>query len=736
MKLAEQLEFSWSRRLPLVLQTEAAECGLACLAMVAGWHGLRSDLHSLRGRFGISQRGITLAELVERAEALNFSCRPLRLEMEDLAKLECPCILHWDLDHFVVLKRVRAGRVEIHDPARGVRSMPLSEVGKHFTGVALELTPLQSFRPRDERNRVRLRDLVGRTTGLKPAIARIFVFALMMQVLALVLPFITQLVVDEVLVARDDNLLALVALVMVLIAATQATIGLVRDWAVMTLAATFNVQWTLNIFRHLVRLPIDWFEKRHIGDINAKVDAVKQIQRGLTTDVLELFLHSLIAVGSLAMMLLYSAKLTFAVLAVSLVYWTARWLWFSNLRQAAEEAWITGTRESSHFLETVRGILSLRVNGAVNRREVAWRNLVVDARNAQMGQKKWETAYQSMNALMTTLSMALVIWFGAGAVLAGQFSVGMLVAYLAWQASFTTNSVDVINKIFQFRMLVVYTERLADIVLTPTEDSARSGRSATAHAVNDYGGEMGLPEAEILRTVEQSGRAPLEIKGLRFAYAEDAPALLQDVNLTLQAGEVLALVGGSGSGKTTLLKLILGIYRPQRGSIRIFDIDSSESRYAVLRKKIGTVLQDDALFSGTILDNITLFAHDPDPERAAQCAQLAEIHRDVASMPMGYHTRVGEMGSSLSGGQRQRLLLARALYKQPYLLILDEATSHLDVLNEARVAATLRQLGLPILLIAHRPETVASADRVLELNGGQIVPLQTPKQRLGRVAVE
>ncbi|CAI0865298.1 RTX-I toxin determinant B [Serratia quinivorans] len=706
MDVTEVINWGWRKRLPLIRQTESAECGVACLAMIAGWHGHRVDLPTLRARFNVSQLGMTFSQLMSCAEQLHLSGRAVQLELEELHLLSVPCILYWDMNHFTVLKRVRGQRLELHDPARGAVTMSLREANRHFTGVAMELTPTHQFAVKDQRKKIRLFDLIGKTQGLKAALGRIFCFALVLEVLALIGPLINQLVIDEVLVALDASLLTLVVIAMLLMAATQTLLELARQWATLTMAVNFNMQWTANVFHHLLRLPISWFEARNMGDISAKFDAVDTIQDTLTTTLLEAFLDVLLVVGTLTMMFFYSAKLTLVALAAALVYGLLRLCWFSTLRKAADDSWVAGTQESSHFLESLRGVLSLRVNGALTPRESVWRNLNVARRNAQLHESKLMMVYGIMQTVIGSVVGAAVLWLGASAVLAGQFSVGMLVAYMSFQGRFSSSINGLIDKLVAYRMLDVYNQRLADIVLAAREDAA----SQVA------GGATGQSVA----CVWPSDRPALSLEQVSFKYAGTEREILSQVSLQIMPGEVLALVGASGCGKTTLAKLVLGLYPPTAGVIRTLGIEHRQGDYQQVRQHIGVVLQEDQLFRGSIAENMTFFSPRIDKQKLGECARLAQLEQDIEQLPMGYQTLIGEMGGTLSAGQKQRLLLARALYKQPQLLILDEATSHLDVNNETLIGQTLRQLGLPILLIAHRPETIATADRVIELAEGRI----------------
>ena len=695
--LLDRLRFGFAgARLPLLLQTEAAECGLACLAMVAGHHGLRTDLPTLRQRFALSLKGSTLADLVRMAGALQLNARAVRAEMEHLPQLQLPCVLHWDLNHFVVLKAVSAAGVVIHDPAHGVRRLTLAEVSRHFTGVALELLPAGDFAPRSERQRVSLRQLLGRVSGLQRSLLQIFALALALEFFVLLGPFFMQWVVDGVLVSADRDLLVTLGVGFALLVLLQVATAAIRSWAVLYLSSTLNLQWLGNVFAHLMRLPVAWFEKRHQGDVMSRFGAVRKIQETLTTSFIEAVLDGLLVLVTLAMMWIYSPLLSAIALGGVGLYALLRWAFFRPLREATEELIVHDAKTASHFLESLRGVQAIKLFNRQQDRQSRYLNLVVDAMNADIATKKLAIACGVGNKLVFGLERVAVLWVGALLVLDHSFTVGMLFAFIAYKEQFAQRISGLIDKLVELKMLRLQGERLADIVLT-------------------------APEAEALpRPAVPLPAARLELRGIGFRYADGEPLVLDGLDLAIEPGEALAIVGPSGCGKTTLLKLMLGIHAPQAGEISVGGTSLARLGLPAWRAMIGTVMQDDLLFAGSITDNIVFFDAAPDLEWAQQCARVAAVHEEIEALPMGYDTLIGDMGASLSGGQKQRVLLARALYKRPQILFLDEATSALDVERERQVNQAIRQLRLTRIIVAHRPETIASASRVVVLQNGRV----------------
>nr|MBL8456974.1 peptidase domain-containing ABC transporter [Zoogloeaceae bacterium] len=691
-----------SKRTPVVMQSEAAECGLACLAMVAAHHGHRVELRSLRNRHSISLRGASLAELMRLAAELRLDTRPLRVELEHLAHLRLPCLLHWDLNHFVVLVRVHHDGVTIHDPACGRRRLSLDEVSKAFSGVALELNPAADFELKSETSGLKLHTLIGRLPGLAGTLLQALALALVLQLLLLIGPFYMQWVVDHALVAEDRDLVTVLGVGFLLLALLQVGVTALRGWVLMVLGTSLNLQLVTRLFRHLVRLPMAWFEKRHMGDVVSRFESVNVIQRTLTSGFLEALIDGLMVVVTLIMMLIYSIQLTLVVLAAATLYAVLRLLLNRPMRLATEEHIVRGARQHSHFLETLRGMQTVRLFGHETPRGARWQNLTVDAFNAGIRTERLGILYTSLNGMLFGIESVVTIWLGARLVLDAAtgpaFTVGMLFAFIAYKTQFVQRFAGLLEKLIEFRLLGLHVDRIADIALVAPEASGPTN--------------PGQPTREL------SGR--LTVHDASFRYAESDPLVLDRVSFEVAAGESVAIVGPSGCGKTTLMKLMLGLLQPTHGQILIDGIPLARIGLHNYREMVASVMQDDQLFAGSIAENICFFATEPDPDRIRECARRAAIDDDIETMPMQYHTLVGDMGTVLSGGQKQRILLARALYRSPRILFLDEATSHLDLARERSVNEAVRALPLTRIIVAHRPETIAHADRVIVIEAGRV----------------
>jgi ATP-binding cassette subfamily B protein RaxB len=690
-----------------ILQSEVGECAIACLAMVSSYHGATLGLRDVRQAFPASLKGSTLKELISNANQLGLEGRALKLDIQHLDQLQVPCILHWDLNHFVVLAKVAGQKATVLDPAIGERKLSLAEVSRHFTGVALELKPSTEFRTRVSAARLRLRVLTGKVAGLKLSLLQIGLVALALELFAIVAPLFEQMVVDEVLAAGDRDLLTVLALGFAILLIVQSVVGLARSWMVILLGQSLYLQWTGNVFAHLVRLPVSFFERRHLGDVTSRFSSIQAIQRTLTTAVIEAILDGVMAIAALVMMLIYAPTLAAVTVGAVVLYGLLRAASYGPFRNAASERLVVAAKENTYFLETLRAMTPLKLFGREDERRARWQNLIVEVQNRDVRTARMSMWFSTANSFLFGAENLLVLWLGAKLVMDGMtgggassgagMTIGMLFAFISYKGQFSGRVSALINYAVDLKMLSLHAERLADICLEP-------------------------PEKDEVPASDLAHLAPsIELRGVSFRYSDGEPWILKDANFKIEPGESVAVVGASGAGKTTLLKIALGLLKPSEGEVLYGGQPIRHLGIANYRRQIGTVMQEDVLLTGSLADNIAFFDVQMDQPRIEACARMAQLHDDICRMPMGYQTLVGDLGSGLSGGQKQRLLLARALYKQPRVLALDEATSHLDLDNERAVTGAVSHLDLTRLIIAHRPETIAGAQRVVQIADGKVV---------------
>ena len=692
-KLCQQLQFGFFRKVPQVLQTEAAECGLACIVMVCRYFGMNIDLLNLRQKFGISAQGATLATLVHIASQLHLQTRALSLDLDEISQLKRPCLLHWDMSHFVVLVKAGRNKFILHDPAFGRRIVSLQEMSQHFTGVALELWPDSEFKPIKARSRISFLSLLKNISGLPGVLLKILAFTILVEAVNIALPIGTQLVMDHVIIAKDQDLLGLICLGLVIFTLFRTFISMLRSWTTLVMQSLIDVQWKTGLMDHLLRLPLNYFEKRKLGDIQSRFGSLATIRETLTSSIISGTIDLLMVVSVSVMMVMYGGWLYFVVLGFTLLYVALRLATYPRYRQAQEEQIVKDARASSHFMETLYGIATLKVLGLNKIRSRYWLNLNIETTNAVIRMTRLDMLFGGVNALITTLDQVLILWLGASMVIDGHMTLGMFVAFNAYRGQFSERASAIVDMLLGLRMLSLHNERVADIVYHEPE-----------------------PQQTTQRLCDYNQAAKFEVEGLSYQYDKLTPPVISHQSLVIEPGESVALVGPSGVGKTTLMKLMCGLLTPDQGTIRFNGLDIQQVGVNNFREVIACVLQEDKLFSGSIAENIFGFGEDNCRERMVECTKMAALHDEIMSMPMGYETLVSELGGSLSGGQKQRLLIARALYRRPAILFLDEATSHLDLENEAAVNHAIRSLNITRIFIAHRPSTIASADRIIELH--------------------
>jgi ATP-binding cassette, subfamily B, bacterial CvaB/MchF/RaxB len=685
------------RKLPAIVASEAAECGLACLAMVSSYHGHNVDLNGLRQRHSLSLSGASLRGLMEIADQLGFSTRALKVELSALDRVQLPAILHWNLNHFVVLASISKHGVKIHDPAVGAKTLTHDEFSKHYTGVVLELTRSESFEPVTAHSPMRLSLLWSKLTGWWGALASVMALSVALQVAAFVAPLQMQLVVDQALAQNDRDLLVVIALGFGAIAIMQAGVEAIRSWALRVFGHLLSFQITGNLIRHMLKLPADYFEKRHVGDIVSRLGSVKPIQEAITKGVISTIIDGLMACIAAAILFFYSVKLAFIVIAAVLLNMALSLALVPAMKRRMEETIQAEAKEQTHLIETVRAATTLKLLGLEAVREGSWRNLHVSTTNANIGLGKLQISQTFIQSAIMGIQLVLVVYVAGNLILSGQgFSVGMLFAFLSYRQTFSDRATALVNQLIQFRLLRLHLDRLGDIVTNPAE----TGSNVSV-----------MPQVD----------GHIQLKGVSFRYGASDPLVLEDIYIDIEPGDYVAIQGPSGGGKTTLLKLLLGLNLPTEGTIKLDGHRATPERWRAWRNQIGVVAQDDRLLSGSIADNIAGFDPDLDMQRVLAAADAAQVHNDIMRMPMQYLSLVGDMGSSLSGGQRQRVLLARALYRNPKILILDEGTANLDKENETLIADLVDQLAITRIVVAHRPQLLSRAQRVFTIKNGRLL---------------
>lgn len=684
------LHFAGGRPLPVIIQAEAAECGIACLAMVAAFHGHRIDLPGFRRQHAISLKGTTLKELVRLAAKLGLSCRPVRLEPADLRRLQMPAILHWNMSHFVVLKRADKSKITIHDPSYGVRHLPLDEASKHFTGVGLELTPAPGFEVKDETSRLGLTDLWQRSVGLTSGLVQALILSLVLQVFVLASPFYLQLVVDEAVVKQDLDFLVVLALGFALFMLLSVAAEGLRAYVIAYLTNMMGYQMTINLFRHLLRLPLPFFERRHIGDIVSRFTSTNAINDVIGRGLVAAVIDGLMSITTLIMIFLYSATLAWIVVVGFLLHALCRACLFWPTRDRTHELISSSARENTNFIETVRGVQSIKLFGREPEREQVWYGCLADKINANMKLQKLNITASFVETLILGLQRIVVVFVGAQLVIGGSLTIGMLFAFVSYMTLFQVRTSALIQQGVALKMLGLHLARLTDITHSEAEEEL---------------------DAPVVGERQLAGTVELRNVGFRYSNSEDF--VFENVCLRVEAGEMVAITGSSGCGKTTLLKIAIGLFRPTQGEVLVDACPLSRFGLRAYRSQIGVVMQDDQLFSGSLADNICFFDGSADFERIWECAQIACIHDDIMDLPMNYQSLIGDMGTILSGGQKQRVLLARALYRRPRILFMDEGTAHLDAETERKINVHLKAMSITRIVIAHRQETVAAADRVI-----------------------
>jgi HlyB family type I secretion system ABC transporter len=699
-------------RFPLVLQVDEMDCGAACLAMICRHFGRRVSITRIRQLAHTAYDGTSLKALCSAANELGLAARGLKVSRRHLDRMPVPAIIHWDDYHWVVLVGVSRRSVRVADPAIGLRTIPRAEFERRWNGYAALFDYTEAF-ARAPEGRSSGAWAIPFVTAHKGVLLRVLLLAIVASVLQMLLPVFTQVIVDRVVVERDVGLLNLVIVGMLVALAFMLGANLIQRY--MLSFATVRIDAAILDFltRRLLALPMSYFHTRRTGDIQRRLMGARQVREFIVQNGINGMLAVVQITVALAVMAVYSPTLTLVFLAAAPAYAGLGVFSTKVLRPLFAELEESYGKYASFQVDAIKGIETVKATAA----ELTFRDKML-AEFTSVADRQFRAnfvmlAYDTVTQAVSLVSTALFLLVGARMVIAGEITIGGFVAFNALIAMAYASVVRVLSLWDEWQLSAVLLDRLNDIFESDPEQGRDRGR---LHPVPTLGGRI-------------------ELRNVGFRYGgPEAAAILGGITLEIPAGRTTAIIGRSGCGKTTLIKCLSGLIEPTEGDVLFDGVDMKTLNYRELRRKIGVVLQENYMFSDTILRNIAFGDHEPDPDRAIWAAQLANAHDFILRLPLGYETRIGESGLAISGGQRQRIAIARALYSNPPILIFDEATSALDSESERAIQENMERLlsGRTAIVIAHRLSTIRHAHSIVVLEKGQVAERGTHDELMAR----
>jgi ATP-binding cassette subfamily B protein len=696
------------RRVPEMRQMTAVECGAACIAMILNYYGYAASITEVLDRCGVGRDGLTALEIVKSTRLYGLRVRAVSLDLEDFRFVTLPAIVHWEFNHFLIVERWSRKRIEIVDPALGRRTLTHAEFDEGFTGVAIMLEPGAQFEQRAPQKSLTPWSYMRSFLRMRAIIFQILGTSLLLQLLGLAAPFLTEVLIDRILPDKDTNLLIMLALGMLILILMQGVTAFLRSSLLIYLQTRIDTNMMLNFFEHMLSLPYRFFQLRLSGDLLARMNSNLAIRDLLTNQLISSLLDGGTVVTYFIILLFLSKLVAGIALGIGIVQAALLLLTSSSIRRLTQRDLEAQGKTQGYMNEVLSGIATIKAAGAEHRAFNRWENLFFNEMNVSLRLSYLSSVVGTFFGILNVLSPLLLLWIGSLQVIAGNMSIGTMLAVNTLAIQFLVPLGALATTGQELQVVRAHFSRLADVISTQ-------------------------PEQDVVQAqVPHLLRGQVELKHVSFQYDLNAPLILRDINVKMYPGQKIALVGRTGSGKSTLGKLLVGLIIPTTGAILFDGTPLEQLNYQEVRSQFGSVLQESFVFSGSIKENIALNNPTMNMERVIEAAQIAAIADDIDKMPMGYDTLVSEGGSAFSGGQRQRLSLARALANHPALLLLDEATSSLDVVTERSVEQNLKRLPCTQIIIAHRLSTIRNADVILVLDHGTIVEQGTHEQLLRR----
>lgn len=675
-----------------VPQMETSECGLACIASVLKIYGSAIDIRQLRERLGSTARGVTARQISQICSALSLRTRAVSCDVNELGQLRCPSILHWSFSHFVVMTEVRARSITILDPASGARSISLAQVGKHFTGIAIEIEKDSMFRPDEPKKSLELRKLFQLTKETKTPLVAAIILTFVAQVLILAAPAYMHFAVNRAAGAGDVSILSVVALAFVGLAVFSCVAGALRSLAIQQLSMIFSWDTSSRFFRKMLALPFTWFTRRRLSDVLARFDALESIRtvfsQVLVASGLDLFFFLVLS----ALMFFISPTLAAVVVTSFALTGLIQVLSQKKATMLSAESFSASIVERSRRIDAFRAIQAIKLFGAEVDFEAKWKNTLSDAMSKTHTESVFQIWLGSVTSFIESASLIFFIYVGAVAISNGEISIGAVFAMVAYRSQFVSRGGALLSAWTQWRLLEVYSDRISDVIDSEVE------QVGPRPLVN------GHVKFESLR-----------FSNVGFSYGEAGQPLFDNLSFVIHAKSFTLLRGRSGSGKTTVIRLLCALESPTSGQVHVNSLPMSVFGVSRLRSICGVVMQDDDLLPGTVAENVSFFDPEQDRPRIEKCLLDAQILHEVAQFPFGIETHLGEGGLSVSTGQKQRILIARALYRNPELVVLDEATSNVDVDTERLIIESIVSRGATVVAVSHRASLGVFAANTIDI---------------------